>query len=172
MLVRRLSVFNESKLYFVSGYSKLNLCDNEISLVIYSSDRYNGSHYQNKAPSTRIRIDLKTDKYLSVFKFIGVHRLPFVNRFWCPHVNAKTIWKRWRRLLSMLFRAKHVPAVSRILSLNPLGCALGLLKLINSVRMARNPWQHGCHARASMSNSVLGYKRVAKSLQGKQCTFS
>ena len=34
----------------------------------------------------------------------------------------------------MLFRAKHVSAVSRILSLNPLGCALGLLKLINSVR--------------------------------------
>ena len=125
----------------------------------------------SKAPSTRIRINLKTDKYLSGFKFIRVHTLPFVNRFWCPHVNAKTIWKRWRRLLSMLFGAKHVPAVSRILSLNPLGCALGLLKLINSVRMARNPWQHGRHARASMSNSVLGYKRVAKSLQGKQCTF-
>ena len=39
----------------------------------------------------------------------------------------------------MLFGAKHVPAVSRILSLIPLGCDLGLLKLINSVRMARNP---------------------------------
>ena len=89
-----------------------------------------------KAPSMRIRINLKTDKYLSISKFIRVHTLPFVNRFRCPHVNAKTIWKRWRRLLSMLFRAKHVPAVSRILSLNPLGCALGLLKLINSVRMA------------------------------------
>ena len=35
----------------------------------------------------------------------------------------------------MLFREKHVPAVSRILSLNPLDCALGLLKLINSVRL-------------------------------------
>ena len=125
----------------------------------------------SKAPSTRIRINLKTDKYLSVFKYIRVHTLPFVNRFWCPQVNAKTIWKRWRRLLSMLFGAKQVPTVSRILSLNPLGCDLGLLKLINSVRMARNPWQHGRHARASMSNSVLGYKRVAKSLQGKQCTF-
>ena len=42
-----------------------------------------------KAPSTRIRINLKTDKYLSVFKFIRVHALPFVNRFWCPHVNVK-----------------------------------------------------------------------------------
>ena len=43
----------------------------------------------SKAPSTRIRINLKTDKYLSVFKFIRVHTLPFVNRFWCPHVNVK-----------------------------------------------------------------------------------
>ena len=32
---------------------------------------------------------MKTDKYLSVFKFIRVHTLPFVNRFWCPHVNVK-----------------------------------------------------------------------------------
>ena len=43
----------------------------------------------SKAPSTRIRINLKKDKYLSVSKFIRVHTLPFVNRFWCPHVNVK-----------------------------------------------------------------------------------
>ena len=36
-----------------------------------------------------MRINLKTDKYLSVFKFIRIHKLPFVNRFWCPHVNVK-----------------------------------------------------------------------------------
>ena len=62
------------------------------------------------APSTRIRMNLKTDKYLSVFKFIHVHTLPFPNRFQCPHVNAKMIWKRWCCLLSLLFRAKHVSA--------------------------------------------------------------
>ena len=51
MLVSRLSVFSESKLYFVSGYSKQNLCGNEMSIVVYSSDRYDGSHYQNKVIS-------------------------------------------------------------------------------------------------------------------------
>ena len=51
MLVSRLSVFSESKLYFVSGYSKQNLCGNEMRIVVHSSDRYDGSHYQNKVIS-------------------------------------------------------------------------------------------------------------------------
>ena len=51
-------------------------------------------------------------------------------------------------------------------------CRFSIMQMNFNCYMARNPWQHDRHARASMSNSVLGYKRVAKSLQGKQYTFS
>ena len=59
------------------------------------------SYHEIEAPSTRIRINLKTQKYSFVFKEFRVHTLFFMNRFWRPHVNAETISKRKNPWLSM-----------------------------------------------------------------------
>ena len=59
MLVSRLSVFSESKLYFVSGYSKQNLCGNEMSIVVHSSIHQIGT----MAATIKIKLHLFTDNF-------------------------------------------------------------------------------------------------------------
>ena len=53
---------------------------------------------ENKAPSTLIRFQTKTELFCSVFKKICVHTYRFRIVFARPHYNALSVWKRFYTL--------------------------------------------------------------------------